>query len=40
MVAVINVSAASLMENASFGTSLLIAFGLMALGVVMGSTAG
>ena len=36
MVAVINVSAASLMENASFGNSLLIAFGLMALGVVMG----
>jgi ribose transport system permease protein len=36
MVAVINVLAASLMENKGFGTSLLIAFGLMAVGVVMG----
>jgi ribose transport system permease protein len=40
MVAVINVIAASLMETASFGTSLLIAFGLMLLGVVMGTING
>jgi ribose transport system permease protein len=36
MVAVINVIAASLMENESFATSLLIAFGLMVVGMVMG----
>jgi ribose transport system permease protein len=40
MVAVINVIAASLMETASFGTSLLIAFGLMFLGVVIGTING
>jgi ribose transport system permease protein len=40
MVAVINVIAASLMETASFGTSLLIAFGLMLLGVVIGTING
>jgi ribose transport system permease protein len=40
MVAVINVIAASLMETTSFGTSLLIAVGLMALGVVMGTING
>jgi ribose transport system permease protein len=40
MVAVINVLAASLMENASFGTSILIAFGLMVVGVVIGTING
>jgi len=40
MVAVINVLAASLMENASFGTSLLIALGLMVVGVVIGTING
>jgi ribose transport system permease protein len=40
MVAVINVIAASLMDTASFGTALLIAFGLMALGVVLGTING
>jgi ribose transport system permease protein len=40
MVAVINVLAASLMENQSFATSLLIAFGLMLVGVVMGAING
>jgi ribose transport system permease protein len=40
MVAVINVLAASLMENASFGTSVLIAFGLMIVGVVIGTING
>jgi ribose transport system permease protein len=36
IVAVINVIAASLMENQSFATSMLIAFGLMAVGVGIG----
>ena len=40
IVAVINVIAASLMETASFATSLLIAAGLMALGVVIGAING
>ena len=40
MVAVINVLAASLMEDQSFATSLLIAFGLMIVGMVMGSING
>jgi ribose transport system permease protein len=40
VVAVINVMAASLMENASFGTSLLIALGLMVVGVVIGAING
>ena len=40
IVAVINVTAASLMENQSFATSLLIAFGLMLMGVVIGSING
>jgi ribose transport system permease protein len=40
IVAVINVTAASLMENQSFATSLLIAFGLMLLGVVIGAING
>jgi ribose transport system permease protein len=40
MVAVINVSAASLMDNASFGTSLLIAVGLMVVGVILGTING
>jgi ribose transport system permease protein len=40
MVAVINVSAASLMENQSFATSLLIAVGLMFLGVLLGTING
>lgn len=40
IVAVINVTAASLMENASFGTALLIAFGLMLLGVLIGAING
>jgi ribose transport system permease protein len=40
MVAVINVTAASLMENQSFATSLLIAVGLMFLGVVLGTING
>ncbi len=40
MVAVINVLAASLMENQSFATSLLIAFGLMLVGVLIGAING
>jgi ribose transport system permease protein len=40
IVAVINVTAASLMEKQSFATSLLIAFGLMLLGAVIGSING
>jgi ribose transport system permease protein len=40
MVAVINVTAARLMENSAFGTSLLIAFGLMLLGVLLGTING
>jgi ribose transport system permease protein len=40
IVAVINVTAASLMENQSFATSLLIAFGLMLLGAVIGAING
>ena len=40
MVAVINVIAASLMENQSFVTSLLIALGLMVVGVVLGTING
>jgi ribose transport system permease protein len=40
MVAVINVTAARLMETAGFGTSLLIAVGLMLLGVVIGTING
>jgi ribose transport system permease protein len=40
MVAVINVIAASLMEGQSFATSLLIAVGLMVVGVVIGSING
>ena len=40
MVAVINVTAASLMENQSFATSILIAFGLMLFGVVLGTING
>jgi ribose transport system permease protein len=40
MVAVINVTAARLMENESFGTALLIAVGLMLLGVVIGTING
>jgi len=40
MVAVINVTAASLMENKSFGTALLIAVALMALGVLLGTING
>jgi ribose transport system permease protein len=40
IVAVINVTAASLMENQSFATSLLIAFGLMLLGMVIGAING
>lgn len=40
MVAVINVLAASLMENESFATSLLIAVGLMLVGVVIGAING
>ena len=40
MVAVINVIAASLMEHQSFATSLLIAFGLMVVGVVIGAING
>jgi ribose transport system permease protein len=40
MVAVINVTAASLMENQSFATSLLIAVGLMFLGVLLGTING
>jgi ribose transport system permease protein len=40
VVAVINVIAASLMENASFGTSLLIAAGLMLVGVLIGAING
>ncbi|HWM11734.1 MAG TPA: ABC transporter permease [Solirubrobacteraceae bacterium] len=40
MVAVINVLAASLMENQSFATSLLIAVGLMLVGVLMGAING
>jgi ribose transport system permease protein len=40
IVAVINVIAASLMENASFGTALLIAFGLMLVGVLIGAING
>jgi ribose transport system permease protein len=40
IVAVINVTAASLMENQSFGTALLIAVGLMVVGVVIGAING
>jgi ribose transport system permease protein len=40
MVAVINVMAASLMENESFATSLLIAVGLMLVGVLIGAING
>jgi ribose transport system permease protein len=40
MVAVINVIAASLMEGQSFATSLLIAVGLMAVGVLIGAING
>jgi ribose transport system permease protein len=40
MVAVINVTAASLMENQSFATSLLIAVALMFMGVLMGCING
>jgi ribose transport system permease protein len=40
MVAVINVTAASLMENQSFGTSILIAIAMMAFGVVLGTING
>jgi ribose transport system permease protein len=40
VVAVINVIAASLMENASFGTSLLIAVGLMVVGILIGAING
>jgi ribose transport system permease protein len=40
MVAVINVIAASLMEGQSFATSLLIAVGLMVVGVVIGAING
>jgi ribose transport system permease protein len=40
MVAVTNVLAASLMENQSFATSLLIAVGLMAVGVLIGAVNG
>ena len=40
MVAIINVLAASLMENQSFVTSLLIALGLMVVGVVLGTING
>ena len=40
IVAVINVSAASLMEGQSFGTALLIAFGLMLLGALIGAING
>ena len=40
MVAVINVIAASLMEDQSFATSLLIAFGLMLVGVLLGAING
>lgn len=40
MVAVINVIAASLMENQSFATSLLIAVGLMVVGVIIGAING
>jgi ribose transport system permease protein len=40
MIAVINVTAARLMENESFGTALLIAVGLMLLGVIIGTING
>jgi ribose transport system permease protein len=40
IVAVINVSAASLMEGQSFATALLIAFGLMLLGALIGAING
>jgi ribose transport system permease protein len=40
IVAVINVTAASLMEKQSFGTALLIAFGLMLLGALIGAING
>jgi len=40
IVAVINVTAASLMENQSFATSLLISLGLMVLGAVIGAING
>jgi ribose transport system permease protein len=40
MVAVINVTAARLMETAGFGTALAIAVGLMLLGVVIGTING
>jgi ribose transport system permease protein len=40
IVAVINVTAARLMEHQSFATSLLISFGLMLLGVLIGAVNG
>jgi len=40
IVAVINVTAASLMEDASFGTAVVIAFALMLLGVLIGAING
>jgi ribose transport system permease protein len=40
MVAVINVIAASLMEGKSFGTAMLIAVGLMVVGIVLGTING
>jgi ribose transport system permease protein len=40
MIAVINVTAASLMEGQSFATSLLIAIGLMVVGLVIGAVNG
>lgn len=40
IVAVINVTAASLMENQSFATSLLISFGLMVMGAAIGAING
>jgi ribose transport system permease protein len=40
MVAVINVIAARLMEDESFGTSLLIAVGLMVVGILLGTING
>jgi ribose transport system permease protein len=40
MVAVINVLAASLMEDKGFGTALLIAVGLMVVGVILGTING
>jgi ribose transport system permease protein len=40
MVAVINVLAASLMENQSFGTAILISLGLMVVGILLGAING